>query len=363
MTLPRILLITNEAAPGDAAGRIDGYRELVAFGAVASVDTVSHATRSALCREDNFKKVLGALRSAKFDIAVVFSPGNFPGTESGFDALMDALGGRALLYLEGDGWGKGKPITRPMQWWLRRADAVFTTAGEPQSTRFVDLGAKLVLHIANTYCHIKFAQAEKSPPRELAEVDAVLIGNNLARIPGLSGLPGSVGRIRLARRLRQDSELSFRLHGRGWPRTWSHSSIPFEAQAAALREGRISANWDHFPPIADYSSNRLPISLIAGRVHVTTRHPGMSWAPGESVGLFQECSTLGVHERIRELALGDPERVWSLGREAHAWARNRVSCREAARYMLSCVLDDIPPPPADPWGALPGPWRPTGKVA
>ena len=79
----------------------------------------------------------------------------------------------------------------------------------------------------------------------------------------------------------------FQLYGGGWPRGWTRGPIPYRSQAEVVRSARVMVNWDHYPCTADYASDRLPIALLAGRPHVTTAHPGMAWAPGEEVGLFQ----------------------------------------------------------------------------
>jgi hypothetical protein len=118
----------------------------------------------------------------------------------------------------------------------------------------------------------------------------------------------------------------------------------------------VSANWDHWPRMSDYSSDRLPISLISGRPHVTTRHTGCEWLPGEDEGLLQELSPKLVHDRVRNLLELDPVVTYRMGVEAHSWARYRMSHREAARYILNQVLDEVTPPPNDPWAVLSGPW-------
>jgi hypothetical protein len=82
----------------------------------------------------------------------------------------------------------------------------------------------------------------------------------------------------------------------------------------------------------------------------------MTWAPGEDLGLFQEKSPKKVMQRAKELMAMDPDVTWKLGLEAHAWAKNRISHREAARYVISCIFDHVKKPPEDPWGKLPGPW-------
>jgi hypothetical protein len=305
--------------------------------------------------------VLDRAQSKHYDVVVIGSPERFPRTHAQFARLDEAIGSRPLLYWEGDPWGKGKPLTQQIKWWFARADIVFATGGPSQAHLYMSAGAKYVCHMANTYCHLEFAEAEAQVPSPTTDAGVVVIGSNLARIPYLTGLPGSVGRRELARRLRHDRSLKFNLFGAGWPKGWSAGRIAFDRQTDEIRHGRVSANWDHYPRIDDYSSDRLPISLIAGRPHVTTRHPGGAWLPGEDTGLFQESSPKLVHDRVRNLLDMDPAVTYKMGVSAHAWARHRVSHREGARYILSQVLNNVAPPPADPWASLPGPWGPADK--
>ncbi len=356
MSPARVLLITNENPPGNAEGRIDAYRQLVDTGELAAFDVVSHRTLETSTDDQTFHAVLDRARSRNYDLAVLGRPGDFPGTHTRFNQLEEALGGRPLLYWEGDPWGRGKPITRQMKWWFRRADIVFSTGGDSQAQLYIAAGAKRVFHIANTYCHLQFADAEAHAPVPLMEGGVVVIGSNLPKIPYLTGLPGSVGRRELVRRLRSDPSLTLRLFGPGWPKGWSAGRIAFDRQTVELRTGRVSANWDHYPLMPDYNSDRLAISLLAGRPHVTTRHPGGAWLPGEDAGLFQESSPRLVHERVKNLLDQDPAVTHRLGLAAHAWARHRVSHREGVRYLLSRFLDEVAPPPSDPWAQLPGPW-------
>lgn len=361
MSPARVLLITNETSPGDAAGQIDGYGQLVETGELAALESVSHRTSEMSTADQTFLTVLDRVQSRNHDVVVIWTPGNFPHTSIEFERLEKALGSRPLLYWEGDPWGKGKPITRQMKWWLGRADIVFSTGGLTQANLYMGVGAKRVAHVANTYCHLKFAEAEAHSPAPTTDCGVVVIASNLARIPYLTGVPGSVGRRALVSGLRDDQSLGLRLLGAGWPRGWSAGRVAYARQIDELRRGRVTANWDHWPRVPDYSSDRLPISLIAGRPHVTTRHPGGSWLPGEEVGLFQESTPGGVRDRVRSLLDLDPAVTYKMGVAAHSWARHRVSHREAARYILNQVLDGVVPPPSDPWANLPGPWDSSSK--
>jgi hypothetical protein len=242
--------------------------------------------------------------------------------------------------------------------WMARSDHLFHTGGVLQPERFAS--TRTLVHLTpNAYCHIRFSEQERNAPPDDHAYDVAMIGNNVTRlpipVPGLTGLPGGLPRWRLARTLAHTlGPDKFLLLGRDWPSRWSPGTVPFEGQAQALRSALVSVNWDHYSSYPAYSSDRLPIALIAGRPHVTTGHPGMDWAPDRSHGLFLEPDVAAVSRTALALA-SQPDRARSLGLAAWEWARHRISTREQARFMLSRMRPDIAEPPTDPWLSLPAP--------
>ena len=360
MTRPKLLLITNEYKNGDAAGQVNGYELLVDSGELNSCIKVSH--NEGFDQQLAFERVLDSLSNFKFDIVLIWSPSKFPTTFLQFEQLIDRINGRPILYWEGDPWGpdnRKKTITTQMKWWMAHSEIVYSTVSHPHSTLFRNYGAKRVIFCPNTYCHLKFKLEENTIPYRFESgltADISIIANNSARIPGISGLPGSLRRWELISRLHFERRFTSNIYGSNWPNGWSNGLLPYDKQVKKIREAKINLNWDHFPQYADYSSDRLPIALLAGRPHITTNHPGMKWAPDESLGLFQENAPSQILSRARELLSFAPEHLWELGLQAHKWAKNRVSHREAARYVISSYIDDVAKPPNDPWGNLPGPW-------
>lgn len=351
---PRVLLITNEARPGDSAGQVDGYRLLHRLGELGQVDVVSWREGFGDQPEGAAVRVASAIRLSKPDIAVVWSPKSFPASRSQFEMIRAALGRATILHWEGDAWHRGKPIPEPMTWWLSESHVLYSVGGPPQVTDLMAHGAREVRQMLHTYCHLQFRRAEETEPEPVWSKRVIMIGNNLMTIPGATGLPGSFKRWELGRRLSRFD--GFQLRGSGWGRVGLRATqLPYRDQAKAIRASALSVNWDHFAYIADYASDRLPIGMIAGRAHVTVRHPGMLWAPTEDQGLFQKASPKEIVSVVEEL-MKDHDRLSDLGLQAHRWAKCRVSHREAARYIMASVVDSVAPPPADPWGSLPGPW-------
>jgi hypothetical protein len=352
--------LTNENRPGDAAGQINGYELMVLSGEIESCRAVSH--KEGFDATPNFERVLESVKRNDYDIVVIWSPGLCPSTETQFNQIIEAINSRPILYWEGDPWGRAgekKPVTKQMSWWMRHSEIVFSTVTKPHFSIFKELGAKSIRHIPNTYCHFKFSNEETSPPNidfPNSDVDFSIISSNTARIPGLTGSPGALRRWELVTRAHFGSKYSSRLYGGYWPRGWSEGFLSYELQAQEIRKSKVNLNWDNFDRYEDYASDRLPIALLAGRPHVTTKHPGMLWLPNENIGLFQETSPKKVLDRGKELLSIDPKIRIKLGLDAHNWVKNRLSHREAARYIMSTFYEHLKKPPADPWEKLPKPW-------
>jgi len=356
---PRVLLLTNESKPGDASGQINGFELLVSSGEIRSCNSTSHIEGY-----DKFpahERVMNALTNFDYDVVVLWTPKVFPSDLTKFEEIINKINGRPVLYWEGDPWSSNKKpkITIQMSWWMSHSSIVFSTVSQPHVDLFKQAGAKHVSFCPNTYCHIKFAEQEIEPPPKLEtgyKADVCVIASNTSRIPGVSGLPGNMQRWELVTRLRFDTDLTSNLFGRNWPRNWSMGYLPYSEQAREIRRYRMSLNWDHFPEYRDYSSDRLPIALIAGRPHISTKHPGMHWAPEIENGFFQEESPKNMIVKAQQLLDLDSSQLWKIGFEAYKWARFRISHRESARYIMSQYFNHIKSPPNDPWGNLPGPW-------
>ena len=246
-----------------------------------------------------------------------------------------------------------------MRAWLAVSDVVFSCAGQPQSTLLRRGGATDVRLVPHTYCHIAFSEAERTNPLESGDLtyDAVLIGSGLAHLGRVSRVPGAVARASLVRKFEHLRGFRFAAYGCGWSGPAAKGVLPFAEQARAIREGLMSVNWDHFPRFEGYASNRLAISMISGRVHLTTAHRGLDWVPGEEYGVFLAPSVSALVERARELMASPIEGALALGAAAHDWARGRLSHREAARFMLGAAdarfLGGLP---EEPWLRLASEW-------
>lgn len=357
----RLLLITHELTPGDHAGFRDAFdllqlaEEIESFAAVAPAHTIARFGQDA-AREE----LAAAARLHRPNVVLVTAPRDHEQDLEWVRSFVDTAGRPLLVFWEGDAFGRfTKPPSAGMHAWLAASDVVFSVAGEPQMKLFRRAGARDVRLIPNTYCHLTLREAEDVEPESDRPIDhdAVLIGSGLARWGRVSRMPGAVARADLVRRL-QRSDLRIAIYGPGWHGRGARGPLPWPSQVAAIRRSLTSVNWDHFPRHEDYFSNRLPIALLAGRVHVTTAHPTMRLLPPESTGLFTEPDVASVVRRVRELVAAPTSEILALGMNGHRWAKERMSHRVAARFMLGCIderlLDSLP---SEPWKRLAAEWE------
>lgn len=353
MTVPRVTLVSNQAGPAGSPGMTDGLRLLEKAGSIQVAEEVY--LNLALPAPDRERLALAALASATGDILFVHSPAGLLRDRRG---LRAAISGRPVVFWEGDAWGRRKTLPAAYRVWLQNATHVFSCAGPPQSDGLQSMSPVPVQPIISTYDHVVFAKLEQwdaSPP--VSEVS--MVGNNLARVPGLTGLPGSANRWRLARSLHRRFRGDFALAGDGWPRGWSVGPITYSEQGGYTRRARISAAWDHFPEHRAYTSDRTCIGLLAGRPRVLSASPGLErWLPGADFGVFPATTPGIAVERIGELAELSTSQLLPMGRAAHEWARGRVSHRQAVAYMLSEALETVEPPEMPPWPTLRSVWNP-----
>jgi hypothetical protein len=352
----RLIIISNERNDGDAPGQIHSFKLLVESNFLESVKVFYPSNQS---RPHEHKYLIEEVKKGKHDFLLVLSPGSYPIQKIQFEDLLISNGKKPIIYWEGDAWGQKnshflsarKPITEQMKWWLAASSIVFTHSGKPQTTEFELFGAKKVIHIPQTYCHIQFYDAENFCPVQKFANDGVLIGSNLSRIPGLTGLPGSSSRFELAYKLKFKYGASFEIYGKNWIPKISEGPIPYNKQSEKIRDFRVSVNWDHFPEYENYTSDRFPIALVSGRAHLTTLHPNSPVLPGEELGIFRAKTVEAAINLYSEiLDLGDAK-LHALGVEAWKWSRFRLSHRKAAQFIMSQVTSDVPRVHEEPWNA------------
>ena len=349
----KLLVITNESKIDSAPGQKDAISLMVANEWLESVTFVSHALSSDSA--SNFESVLDAVKNTDYDGVLIWSPYKFPQDILQFEKIIENIASRPIFYWEGDPWTRTgiKPWTEQMKWWASASRMLFTVAKEPHTSLIQSFSNCEIIFMPHTYCHIQFARQEQDAPEPLKESSRVImVGNQSARIPFLYGTQGSGARFAVGIHLKLTLKEDFSIYGRNWPRGFSKGLVAYRDQAELIRNFSISANWDNFTNHESYASDRLPISLLAGRVHVTSEHPGRKYYGGADHGLFENSSIFELFEKTRHLREMDPVKLSKLGLEGHKWVRNRYSHRQAAQFMLSKISSHVPALTLYPWSEL-----------
>lgn len=338
---PSLLVISNRESARFDRGYLQALDEQVRAGLLHSVGYI--ATGGGSVPGEAGTKLLARLREDRSEVVLVLA---LKDQITDLEPVIRALEGRFLIFWEGDAWGRSKTITQEKTAWWSASDVVFSVAGSPQTELLKKFGARLVLPTVHTYDQEMFADLENGFSYGEPQVAVAMVASNFALLPRFRGLPGSKQRRLLARHLRRQLGSDFRLAGTGWPARWNVDRIPFEQQTEFVRCARVLANWDHFPDLSAYFSDRLPIAMLAGRPQVTTRHAELPVGPDHGVYL---ASTVPEALRMIDALSRDTRLAAEAGLSAHSWVRGRLSHRQSVRYMLSTVVKDISPPDVEPW--------------
>lgn len=347
--MAHIMLLTNQPSAGHQPGYHDALNTLAANSEISGFDVLRVILDVPEGPAERSRRVAREISRSRADILLCLSLKDLVQDAA---EVSDAIAGRTVIYWEGDAWGRGKRFPEVAGAWLKASAVVFSVAGPPQAQLLLTHGAREVRQTVHTYDQTLFANLPESH-RDPATV--VFIGNNLARIPGITGLPGSAARRRLVSGLRKRFGHDFRLGGRGWPSRFAAEPVRYPDLARFIRSGRILASWEHFPSHMSYASDRLAVGMVSSRVLVTSRPSGPWWVP-ETAGVFTHSEWGDVLSHVEQLAALPSHRLDEAGCEARRWALNRLSHLEALRHMLHPFVPGVDAPPRDPWTMLPGPW-------
>jgi hypothetical protein len=346
--------VSNEAKFGDDPGFRDALAGLTR-GYIGSYEVFAlpaqETTKGVYRAHDSLIRVGRLLQPS----AVLFqSPHRTALSTETIARLKRESGNPYILYWEGEIWGGNKRLPLASRALAAQADVVYSVGMGNQERFLRRAGARDVRYIPFTCCQVRFANARPMGwPNP--SIDIVHIGNRVLAAGWIPSMPGEWSRGRLIKRLARGRSLQVRAYGSGWRGRVSAGRIPYVHQLSLLERCRVSVNWDHYPRTPGFYSDRLPIAMLAGRMHVTTWHEGLEWLPGEDHGLVLARTWRDAAAAAMRLATTPWSHIVSQGSRGAAWVRSRLTHTQAVRHMLRSVHSEIPAPPDDPWARFSNP--------
>jgi len=272
--------------------------------------------------------------------------GKFPITTDLLTELRNLSSQPLLVYHEGDAYGKyRKRLTPSMKLLAKFSDLLFTIGLGELAGYFRDAGARNVIYAPHCVDTVRFGV--KWNPNEGDRSGVVMIGNLLDDNPVFRNIPflrfpGTVERVQFAQRLYKRIGKRFKVYGRGWEKyPFSAGSVAYADQEKVLRQNLLSVNWDHFPNIPYYFSDRLPISMISGVAHATNYHPGyeLLFKNGEQLVYYH--SVQAAVDDIDWLLSQPANRLIEIGIEGERFIRKNLTASIVYRRMVQIIKEKL----------------------
>lgn len=243
-----------------------------------------------------------------------------------------------LVYHDGDVYGRfQKRISNSMKLLLQNSDITFAVGKGNYEKLLRSYGAKHVFYSPNFVDTLRFGKSWT--PSMKREYDVIMIGNNVhSKIPFFN-MPGTKERTSIADMLYKVLGSKFAVYGVGWEgKAYNKGPIAFHEQEDVLRNSWISVGWNHFPKIPSYFSNRLPISLISGVVHVTNFHNGYDdQFPKDSIVTVE--NIYSCKEAILKLLEKDKSELINMGIRGSKLAREKFTADVVIRNIIQQTID------------------------
>lgn len=268
----RLLYLSAELVPGDARGYRQALSGLRFAGLIEDVRVISPMARKTADRHP-LNDEMSSIIDFSPNVVLIEHPRDGMVLSEQIARLRSKLQ-FTLIVDEGDiydPWAKRPP--RLLRELAPLADLIATPGAGRQRRSFERMGARRVEWLPSSFNPGDFGRRPIPLNRDL---DVVMIANDTrSRLP-FGSMPGSVARSKLVTLMEKRFGSRFSVYGKGWSGPSAKGPIRFVGQEELLQRAMISVNFDHYPRERQFFSNRLPIALASGSVHLTTRHPGFS---------------------------------------------------------------------------------------
>lgn len=344
LSAPKLLFLPNEPVLGWQSGPRRYFEEAKAVGILSGYETVSFEFEAQGRNDDDVcQNILQAAERLQPDIILWQHISNFKASRDFLKRIRNVNSRPTLVYHEADMYGSLREIktaSQSMKVLASEADILFVVGLGNWISRLKSYGAKDVRYAPHFYDPAKFGG--HWTPAKNRQFDVVLIGHRIkSRIPVPGrGIPGAAKREELAYKLHEALGDRFGLFGRGWESTgFSRGALPFDQQEAVLRDSWMSVIWDHFDEIPFYFSDRLPISMAAGVLHITNYHSGYD-------SIFSNGETMAYCRSVEEMLdtvhyyLSCPrDIITKIGMAGREFAKTRLTVDVVMGEMLREIIE------------------------
>lgn len=343
----RFLYLPNEVTEGDQVGPHLAFRDLLANGEFAALESYSY-----LVRRRQFSTHHDALNDLirfadQFQPDVIFwqhVSESYPLDRSFFERVRRIASSPRIVWHDPDAYGRWiKPLDRVARLVIAESDVAVVKGLGYFAELVRRAGARKVIFAPESYDDQRFGNSWV-PTRERS-LDVVMIANLvcLKRIPWLH-LPGGRQRKRLAHLLHAAYGQRFAVYGagQGWKGApFCRGSIAFDQQEATIRSAWISVNWSLFDDIPMYFSDRLPISMACGVAHITNQQPGFEHLLSGAQGIYFVHSPRDALD-VADMLLSLPrERLIEMGEAAATFARCHLNSRKVYRDVVRAIREHL----------------------
>lgn len=279
----KTLLFLN-GSEGWQTGIEDGFNYLQSQGVVTDLkwfyfEEFAKKTSSKRC----MLKMIEIANEILPDLIVFFHIGKFSIKKDFLNELKGLASKPILVYDEGDMYGTwAKPITPSMKVLIKGTDIVSIRG----FGKFYSSIARLNKNIIYTPNHVDIARFYKQNVSLISrKYPITFIGNRVKPIilSTIRRMPGARGREKFVFELGKVFPKSFKLFGNGWRNFLGNQGpIDFQKQIEIIQESLITVDYEHYPNIPYFFSNRLPIALFSGTIYVCHYHQGFE-------NIFRNC--------------------------------------------------------------------------
>ncbi|GAB4405691.1 MAG: hypothetical protein OHK0053_31720 [Microscillaceae bacterium] len=345
----KLLYLPNETALDNKRTQIGprkAFQALIDQGELSGLEIFSFLYEAKQNQEnyaDTRQKILALAQSFQPDIIFWQHIDYFEITDDFIRQLLAIDSKPKLVYHEADPYGRYiKRINDNMRVMFRHADAVFMVGLGLFADLAREAGARRVYFAPHNFETVRSGSPWE--PTLQREYDLVMIANALGyvKVPGRF-FPGSQRRRELGKKLSERFGKRFALYGKGWDGLEaSRGMLPFDQQEQAIRSAWLSINWDHFDQVPFYFSNRLPISLAAGVVHVTSWHPGYEQVFRDCPGGLFTAKTVDEAVELAQYLLSQPRAfLIEEGQKGRAFVFSHLEANIVYGNIIKIVKNDL----------------------